>query len=114
MLMEGGFELTEEEFQDMDELCRDLERRRVAAATPEELAAAKDAPKRLLKRATPRQASRHLERIEIELANGNVEPSKEALRALVASPAVRNEPALYAEAMRLLGDASRRGSMVSS
>lgn len=102
LLMDGGFELTDREFQGWGELCRYLERQRVDSATPEELEKANVAAERLIRRANPEQAARHLERIESEIDNGRLRACEEALLALLRAPSVQEDNALLDKAVGLL------------
>jgi hypothetical protein len=71
------------------QLRQEMQERRIAAATPEQLAEAKSAAAELLTFATAEQAARHLARIEQQLASIG-----KALHALSQAPAVQDSPEL--------------------
>jgi hypothetical protein len=82
------------EFDGWASLCSELGRRRVAAATPEEVAAAADAAERLLARATPKQVRADLGRLEEPLKQGKAKQVRRTVLALLRSDAVRADTEL--------------------
>jgi hypothetical protein len=89
------------EFEGWASLCRELGRRRVATATPEEMAAAAEAAERLLARATPKQVRADLERLEGALGQGMAKQVRRTVLALLRSDAVRADTELSMELLDL-------------
>lgn len=102
VLANGDFETVEHSFEDWGELCRFLKQRRIESASPEDLESAKDAAERLLKRATPSQAERHLDTIEAQLEDGKCHGPENALMVLLEAPAVDQDPDLRKRTVELL------------
>lgn len=101
-VVDEDFVATSRSFDGWGELCRHLRDEVVRQATPQELEAAREAPLRLLPRATAEQARRHLERLRQELHRAQPARLEEAMIALLKSEAVASDPALVKKVQELL------------
>lgn len=103
-LVEEDFVLEEEPlpFAGWGELSRHLQALVISQASKEERAAAQDAARRILKRATAEQARRHLDQIQGRLDKGHTRGVESVLIALLGAEAVSHEAELVTEIQRLL------------
>jgi hypothetical protein len=88
-------------FPSWGDLCQELQRRFVGAASAAELEAAKGAAARILTRASEEQAKAHLAALEQELMIGQATGVEAALVALLSAPSVQESPEMVATIARL-------------
>lgn len=90
------------QFEGWAELCRELARRRIEAATPEQLAQAAGAAERLLARSTPEQARASIGAIENAISQGRSVRAQRTIAAILSSSAMRADEELSGVLLELL------------
>lgn len=100
------------QFEGWAELCRELGRRRIEAATPEQRAQAEGAAERLLARSTPEQARASIGAIESAISQGRSLRAQRTIAAILRSTSVRADEDLSRVLLELLKRCEQSGRTV--